>query len=159
MSSRRRSSSSLVPVSRPAMLLPNSNAHRPMAAQNPRTTAAATHRSGQGMALRTAIRGALIVRRRRSSRKRIAQQYSQKKAAARKLVRLVVEARKTSTLGELLATACGVQADLLAFDFARIARHEAGLRQRRLERRVVVDQRAGDAVARGAGLPGLTAAV
>ena len=49
------------------MSLPNSKAHSAMAAQNPSTERAPAQRSGQGMALRTAIRGALMVRRRRSS--------------------------------------------------------------------------------------------
>ena len=53
------------------MLLPNSNAHSAMAPQKPSTMAAATQRSGHGIALRTAMRGALMVRRRRSSLKRI----------------------------------------------------------------------------------------
>ena len=48
------------------------------------------------------------------------------------------------TLGELLGAACGVQTDLLAFDFACVTRHEASTAEVRLERRVVIDQRAGD---------------
>jgi hypothetical protein len=65
-----------------------------MAAQKPNTIAAPAQLSGQGMALRTAMRGALIVRRRRSSRSRIsavdpqAQQYSRKKSRNKYLVRL-----------------------------------------------------------------------
>ena len=51
-----------------------------------------------------------------------------------------------------------VEADLLALDFARVARDEPRLRQRGLELRVVVDQRARDAVAHRAGLAGLAAA-
>lgn len=70
-SARSRASSSRAPASSPAMLLPNSNAHSAMAAQNPNTTASMIQRSGQGSALRTATRGAEIVRRRRSRRKRI----------------------------------------------------------------------------------------
>src|SRR4051794_9254764 len=66
---------------------------------------------------------------------------------------------KDLPLRELLAAASGVQADLLAFHFARVAGDEARGGQRRLEGRVVVDQGAGDAVAHGAGLAGFTAAV
>src|SRR5512141_2495017 len=44
-----------------------------------------------------------------------------------------------SALGELLAAAGLVEADLLALDFPRIAGHEPGLRQRRLERRIIID--------------------
>jgi hypothetical protein len=39
-----------------------------MAAQNPITSAITAQRNGQGMALRTAMRGALMVKRRRSRR-------------------------------------------------------------------------------------------
>src|SRR5687767_6621337 len=63
------------------------------------------------------------------------------------------------TLAELLAAAGGVQADLLAFDFAGVTRDVTGGGQLRLERGVPVDQGAGDAVANGAGLAGFTAAV
>src|SRR5574337_161694 len=66
--------------------------------------------------------------------------------------------QRRSALRELLAPACGMQADLLALDLARVARDEAGLAQRGLERGVVVDQRARDAVAHCAGLAGLAAA-
>src|SRR4029079_18093676 len=55
-------------------------------------------------------------------------------------------------LRELLALARLVEADLLAFDFSRIARHQARLRQRGLQLRVVIDQRASDSVANRAGL-------
>src|SRR5690606_13748547 len=51
------------------------------------------------------------------------------------------------TLGELLGAACGVQTDLLTLDFTCIAGDKACLAQHRLERRVIVDQGAGDAVA------------
>src|SRR5690606_31981913 len=64
-----------------------------------------------------------------------------------------------SALAELLATTRLVQTDLLAFDFAGIAGDEASLRQCRLERRIIVDQRAGNAMAHGAGLSVHTAAV
>src|SRR5256885_17222049 len=60
------------------------------------------------------------------------------------------------TLGELLGAACGAQADLLTFDFTSVTRHEAGLAQDGLERCVIVDQGAGDAVAGRAGLAGFT---
>ena len=50
-----------------------------------------------------------------------------------------------------------MQTDLLALDFARVTRHETSLAQNRLERCVIVDQRAGDAVACRAGLAGLAA--
>jgi hypothetical protein len=42
-----------------------------MAEQNPMTTAARAQRIGQGNALRTIMRGALMVKRRRSRRKRM----------------------------------------------------------------------------------------
>src|SRR5213593_2263621 len=64
-----------------------------------------------------------------------------------------------SALAELLAPARAVQADLLALDFARIARHEAGMAQGRLERCVVVEQRTGDAVTYRASLPRFAAAM
>src|SRR5437763_14702520 len=67
--------------------------------------------------------------------------------------------RRTSALAELLATAGAVQADLLAFDLARVARHETGTAEIGLQGHVVVDQRPGDAVTDGAGLAGLAAAV
>jgi hypothetical protein len=44
-----------------------------MAAQNPKTIAATTQRNGHGNALRTAMRGALMVNRRRRRRKRMFQ--------------------------------------------------------------------------------------
>src|SRR5690606_26953597 len=62
-------------------------------------------------------------------------------------------------LRELLATSRLVQADLLALDLARVARDQPRLRQDRLERLVVVDQRAGDAVANRACLARLAATV
>src|SRR5437763_13100036 len=61
-------------------------------------------------------------------------------------------------LRELLATARLVEADLLSLDLARIPRHQASLRQRRLQLIVIVDQRARYAVAHGAGLARLPAA-
>src|SRR6187431_2986313 len=71
---------------------------------------------------------------------------------------LLSPASCASALGELLAPARLVEADLLALDLARIAGHQARLRERGLEGGVVLDQRAGDAVANGTGLAGLTAA-
>src|SRR5690606_28647887 len=68
-------------------------------------------------------------------------------------------AQGMSALGELLAASRLVQADLLALDLARIARDQPGLRQGRLERLGVVDQRAGDAVADRARLARLAAAM
>ena len=65
----------------------------------------------------------------------------------------VVAAKSGSALRELLGTAGAVQTGLLAFHFARIPCHEAGLAQRGLERGFVVDQGSGDAVARRASLP------
>src|SRR3990167_8078335 len=62
-------------------------------------------------------------------------------------------------LGELLCTPRLVQAHFLAFDLARITRHQPGLGQRRLERGVVFDQGAGEAVTHRTGLAGLAAAV
>src|SRR6478735_3079282 len=85
--------------------------------------------------------------------------FNQQKTARRRFLDIASGKPKTrSALRELLAAACGMQADLLALDFTRIARHEASLAQHRLERRVVVDQRTGDAVARRAGLTRFTAA-
>src|SRR5436305_14820917 len=67
--------------------------------------------------------------------------------------------RRTSALAELLATAGAVQADLLAFDLARVAGHEAGTAEIGLQGHVVVDQRPGDAVTDSAGLAGPASAV
>src|SRR5690606_9582165 len=61
-------------------------------------------------------------------------------------------------LAELLAATCLVEADLLTFDFTGVTRNQTGLRQLGLERGVVVDQGAGDAVAHCAGLARFTAA-
>src|ERR1700722_13471024 len=66
-------------------------------------------------------------------------------------------APKRLTLRELLPAACLVEADLLTFDFTSITRDEAGLRQFRLQRCVIVHQRAGDAVANRTGLTRFTA--
>src|SRR3954469_8683937 len=82
------------------------------------------------------------------------------KAARGRLCRcnVVRTADSALALGELLPASRLVQADLLALDLARVARDEARLRQRGLERGVVLDQRARDAVAHRAGLAGLAAA-
>src|SRR5271166_6819158 len=63
------------------------------------------------------------------------------------------------TFGELLAPSGFVQTDFLALDFARVAGYQAGLRQRRLELPVIVDQGAGDPVPHRTGLTRLSAAV
>src|SRR3970040_2057496 len=62
-------------------------------------------------------------------------------------------------LRELMALARLVQAPLLALDRARVTRDQPRLLERRLERRVILDQRARDAVPHGARLPPLTAAL
>src|SRR5437899_12775814 len=64
----------------------------------------------------------------------------------------------TSALRELLALARLVETDLLALHLACVTRDEPGFRQRGLQRRVVVDQRARDAVAHCARLAGFAAA-
>src|SRR5436190_22995485 len=69
-----------------------------------------------------------------------------------------VRERGRSAFRELLAPPRLVQAHFLALDFARVARDEPGLRQRRLQLRVVLDQRPRDAVANRAGLTRLPAA-
>src|SRR5687767_945356 len=63
-----------------------------------------------------------------------------------------------STLGVLLAPPRLVQADLLSLHFARIARHESGRAERRLERRIILDQGARKAVPNRAGLAVFAAA-
>src|SRR2546421_6377487 len=112
------------------------------------------------------MRGALIDSLRRISFQRMAYvtvgELKSKQAASYAaccMDRARLAAPRTSALAELLATACAVQSDLLALDFARVARDEAGTAQVGLEGRVVVDQRTGDAVAHRAGLAGLAAAV
>ena len=62
-------------------------------------------------------------------------------------------------LRELGRFARFVQAGLLALDLARVAREEALALQRDAQVRVGLDERAGDAVADGAGLAGRPAAV
>jgi hypothetical protein len=116
-SCRNRVRSSRAPASRPAMPLPNSNAHRAMAAQNPNTMAATAHRRGQGKALRTATRGALMVSRRRRSLKRMIPWQrgasiakTEKAAPGVNLGGFVVAAKSGSALRELLGTA-GRRAD------------------------------------------------
>src|SRR5690606_23887433 len=64
-----------------------------------------------------------------------------------------------SALAELLAATCLVETDFLALDLAGVTGDQAGLRQHRLERGVVVDQRAGDAVAHRTSLAAFAAAV
>src|SRR5947209_4066378 len=82
------------------------------------------------------------------------------KAARGRLCRCNVmrTADSALALGELLPASRLVEADLLALDFARVARDEARLRQRGLERGVVFDERPGDAVAHRAGLARFAAA-
>ena len=65
---------------------------------------------------------------------------------------------RISALAELLGAASTAQTHLLTFDFAGVARDEAGVRENGLEARIVVDERTGDAVTDGAGLAGLAAA-
>ena len=62
------------------------------------------------------------------------------------------DARNRLALRELLATARLVQADLLAFNLTRIAGNKSGLRQHRFQRRIIIQQCAGNAVAHGTGL-------
>src|SRR5574337_1689304 len=66
--------------------------------------------------------------------------------------------RDRLALRELLAAPRLVETDLLALDLARIARDEPGLRERRLQLRVVIDQCARDAVTDRARLSGFAAA-
>src|SRR5690606_17380360 len=67
--------------------------------------------------------------------------------------------QRVSALAELLAATGPVRADLLTLDFAGIASDETCLLQSGLERLVVVDQCAGDAVTHCAGLAALAATV
>ena len=67
-------------------------------------------------------------------------------------------ANERLALAELLGAAGLAQTNLLTFDFAGVAGHEAGSRQNGLETRVVVDQSAGDAVAHSTSLAGFAAA-
>src|SRR5687768_1147593 len=68
-------------------------------------------------------------------------------------------AERGLALGELLAASRLVEADFLALDLARVASDEAGFLQRPLERLVVIDERAGDAVTHRTGLAGFAAAI
>src|SRR5260221_12636678 len=79
---------------------------------------------------------------------------SNDKAAVRRLCSCTtIEQRAPAlTLGELLAASRLVQAHLLALDFARVARDETGLGERRFQRRIVFDEGARDAVANRARL-------
>lgn len=63
------------------------------------------------------------------------------------------------TLGELLVGASAFEADLFAFDHARVAREEAGFFKRRARVGIHLEYRAGDAEADGSGLSGESAAV
>src|SRR6185436_13074953 len=67
--------------------------------------------------------------------------------------------RADLSLGELVTAACLVQADLLPLHFARVAGHESRFLEHPFQARVVLDERAGDAVAHGARLARLAAAV
>src|SRR5581483_118068 len=64
-----------------------------------------------------------------------------------------------STFRVLLAPPRLVQADLLSLHLARVARHQARPAQAGLQRCIILDERAGDAVAHRAGLAALAAAV
>src|SRR6476646_9546232 len=64
-----------------------------------------------------------------------------------------------STFRVLLAPPRLVQADLLSLHFSRVARDESGRAQLRLQRCIILDQRARDAVAHRTGLAALAAAV
>src|SRR5882672_10835306 len=64
-----------------------------------------------------------------------------------------------STFGVLLAPPRLVQADLFSLHFARVARHQTGSAERRLERRIILDQRARETVPHRTGLAVLAAAV
>src|SRR5690606_24854341 len=66
---------------------------------------------------------------------------------------------RRSALRELGSAAGLAEADLLAFDLARIARHIAGVAQRLAQCFVVLDQRTGQAMANRAGLAGDAAAL
>src|SRR3989338_6867115 len=143
----------------------------PRAPEKPSPTAPRSQRTGQGMALRTETRGALTVSRLRMRRNliqtsfdwelrtRITRPPNAKTAPRQACRRFLRQKPGALALAELLGAACGTQTDLLTFDFAGIARDETGLRQARLERGVVVDQGAGDAVAHSAGLAGFAATV
>src|SRR6185295_13480669 len=73
--------------------------------------------------------------------------------------RLCNERARGLPLGELVTSAGLVQPDLLALHFARVAGHESRLLEHPLQARVVLDQGAGDAVAHGARLARLAAAI
>src|SRR5262245_10020244 len=65
----------------------------------------------------------------------------------------------SSALRKLVASSRLVQADLLALDLACIARDQPSLLEHGLQRGIVLDQRAGDAVTHCPGLARFTAAV
>src|SRR6185295_18367850 len=73
--------------------------------------------------------------------------------------RLCNERARGLPLGELVTSAGLVQPDLLALHFARVAGHESRFLEHPFQARVVLDERAGDAVAHGARLARLAAAV
>jgi hypothetical protein len=82
-----------------------------------------------------------------------------KKAAQRRLFQQnETFVQNASALGELLAPACFMQADLLALDFPRITGDEPGLRQHGLKGFIVCNQRAGNPVPNSTGLPRFAAA-
>src|SRR5215475_779456 len=70
-----------------------------------------------------------------------------------------VRPRCRSSLRELRGAPRLVEADFLSLDFSRVASHQPGLREHRLQRRIVFDQRAREPMPDRAGLPGLAAPV
>ena len=74
-------------------------------------------------------------------------------------IRARANAAPCLSLRELLAATRLAETDLLAFDFARISRHQTSAGQRRLQRFVVIDQCTRKAMAHRARLARLTAAV
>src|SRR5262247_4225185 len=70
-----------------------------------------------------------------------------------------VRPRHRSSLRELRGAPRLVEADFLSLDFARVAGHQPGLREHRLQRRIVLDQRARQPMPHRAGLPRLAPAV
>src|SRR5258706_1157642 len=87
------------------------------------------------------------------SRPRHASKSQNDKAAVRRLCAYRFLPASASAFRELLAASRLVQADFLALDLARVARHEPGLRKRRLERRVLLHQSARDSMPDLASLP------
>src|SRR2546430_14411322 len=66
---------------------------------------------------------------------------------------------RSSTLRVLLAPPRLVKADLLSLHLARVARHQAGRAEHRLQRGIVLDERARNAMPHRAGLAALAAAI